>query len=164
MVGVQEAVAAIGDGKAVGENLECLEARWQEETEDSLNEGPSQMAGNHYFIRQTILLLRKNVSLMINYVFWNIIKIQCLFFLDFQDQHFDTHYHKHLIYAGERIIALGILGVSEKYPSNTRRRMLKFCLTVRPLNKADTTEGAREENRKSSAFSAKCLAGRDHKL
>lgn len=34
--------------------------------------------------------------------------MQWLLFLYFQDEQFDTHYHKHLIYAGERIIALGI--------------------------------------------------------
>lgn len=109
------------------------------------------MAENHYFIRQTILLLRKNVSLKIHNVCQNIIKIQCLFFLDFQDYHSDTHYHKHLIYAGERIIALGILGLSEKYfeyPSDKRRRMITFSLCIL-LTKLCYREGKRGKQKKN---------------
>lgn len=35
-----------------GKKLGCMEAAWQGETEGSVNKGPSQMAGNHYFTRQ----------------------------------------------------------------------------------------------------------------
>lgn len=59
MADVQETVAVITHGKTVGKNLGCLEAAWQEEPEESLNESRSQMAGNHYLITQTILPLRK---------------------------------------------------------------------------------------------------------
>lgn len=139
-----------------GKKLGCLEAAWQGETEGSVNKGPSQMAGSHYFIRQTILLLRKNVSLMINYVFQNIIKIQYLFFLDFQDYHLDTHYHKHLIYAGERIIALGIPGIFW-YPSNKRRRPLTFSLRLILLTELMLQRGQGKKTRKISSLFSKAF-------
>lgn len=100
-----------GDGKAEARNWGVWRQHGKEKQKAVSIRVPPKWLGIIILLDKSILLLRKNVSLMINYVFQNIIKIQYLFFLDFQDYHLDTYYHKHLIYAGERIIALGIPGI-----------------------------------------------------